>query len=600
MKELLKTHFGFSSFRPHQEAVIQQILTKRDVVAVMPTGGGKSLCYQLPSLMLPGTVVVVSPLISLMKDQVDAARGNNLAAAFLNSSLTPERMAGVYEALSAQRLNILYIAPERLASPGFLHTLDRIDISLFAVDEAHCISEWGPDFRPDYLNLSGLRARYPGVPMAAFTASATMRVQEDIIRLTGLSSPFILRASFDRKNLLYRVAAKFDINTQVLDFLRRRPSQPGIIYRTTRKSVIDMASFLNSHGVSSLPYHAGLETVERTANQEAFNRDRVQVMVATIAFGMGIDKSNVRFVVHADLPKTIEGYYQETGRAGRDGEPAECLLFFGRGDLPRHNYFINLMGDDAERRMARNKLEAMTRYAASSDCRRKTLLDYFGEKYPASACGACDVCTDRDEKTDITEDARLVLLSVLRLNEQFGVTHVVDFTAGANTERIRKYGHQRVPHYGAGRGKPSAHWKRVTEDLITGEYIKQWGDKYPVLKLSASGLEVLAEKRRVLVRAWQGIVSRPAPENQDCNEVLFERLRSLRRAVAAEHGIPPYIVFSDKTLREMAARRPESESGLAEIHGVGEMKLRCYGEIFMREIRKYRSDFPHLALRRKP
>jgi ATP-dependent DNA helicase RecQ len=599
MKDILKNTFGFNEFRPHQESIIRHILQKKDVVAIMPTGGGKSLCYQLPSRILPGTVVVISPLISLMKDQVDAARENNIMAAFLNSSLSPRRMAEIDGLLKANRLSLLYIAPERLAVPGFLETLRCIQVSLFAVDEAHCISEWGHDFRPDYLNLITLRTRFPDVPLAAFTATATQRVQEDIIRKTGLVSPFILRASFDRKNLFYRVVVKTEVNNQALDYVGQRPGQPGIIYRTTRKSVIELAAFLSAHRIKALPYHAGLEPEERTRNQEAFNRDEVQVIVATIAFGMGIDKSNVRFVIHADLPKNIEGYYQETGRAGRDGAPADCLLFFGRGDLPRLNYFINRMTDEEDRRIARTKLEAMARYAGSAVCRRRSLLDYFGEKYPAASCGSCDVCTDTGEKTDITVDARLVLLSVMRLNQHFGLTHVVDFTVGADTERIRKYAHQRVSHYGAGRGRPAAYWKRVTEDLLSGEYLVQRGDRFPVLTLGEPGLEVLAEKRRVLVRPRTWIKTAALPGNEDFDEVLFERLRGLRRAVASEQGVPPYIVFSDKTLREMSLRLPEDENALREINGVGEMKLTRYGEIFLVEIRKYLRMFPAAANRHR-
>jgi ATP-dependent DNA helicase RecQ len=432
-----------------------------------------------------------------------------------------------------------------------------------------------------------LRTRYPGVPMAAFTATATPRVQDDIIRLTGLASPYILRVSFDRKNLFYRVTRKYDVNRQVLEFIRQRPDQPGIVYRTTRKSVIEMAAFLSSRGIAALPYHGGLETEERTANQEAFNRDRVQVMVATIAFGMGIDKSNVRFVVHADLPRHIEGYYQETGRAGRDGAPADCELFFAPGDLPRLHYFITLITDENERRIARRKLEAMADFAASSVCRRRTLLRYFGEDYQSPSCGTCDVCTDSGKKEDITPDARTILMTVMRLNEQFGVTHVVDFTTGADTKRIRKYGHQNVTKYGAGRGKPAAYWKRVTEDLISGEYLVQRGARFPVLALGRPGLEVLAEKRRVFIRTAK---SRPAvtllsPEPAD--ETLFESLRDLRRALAAEHGVPPYIVFSDKTLREMTARLPKNEDELSEINGVGEMKLKTYGTAFLAEIGYY-------------
>ncbi len=340
MLETLRTVFGFQTFRPNQEDIIRCILNGRDVFAVMPTGGGKSLCYQLPAGMMEGTAVIISPLISLMKDQVDAALENGIPASFMNSSMTAQEMSGVYRSLKQNKVKLLYIAPERFAMPHFLETLKTFPISLFAIDEAHCVSEWGHDFRPDYLSLSLIPGEFPNVPVAAFTATATKKVQEDIIGKIGLRRPFIVRASFNRENLFYEVKPKSKVESQIIDFLRSRKGESGIIYRTTRDSVMETADFLSSKGIRALPYHAGLSQEQRTGNQEAFNRDEANVIVATIAFGMGIDKSNVRFVLHADLPRNIEGYYQETGRAGRDGEPAHCLLFFGRGDIPRIRYFI--------------------------------------------------------------------------------------------------------------------------------------------------------------------------------------------------------------------------------------------------------------------
>ena len=392
MLATLKEVFGFQEFRPNQEAIVSRILAKRDVFAVMPTGGGKSLCYQLPATMLPGTTIVISPLISLMKDQVDGARENGISAAYLNSSLTPDEKTRVYRAFREDRLDLLYIAPERFAIPGFLDTLKGIPISLFAVDEAHCISEWGHDFRPDYLSLSGMTRTFTDVPVAAFTATATMKVQEDIINRLELRSPYKVRASFNRPNLIYQIHRKEKVEHQIIRYLEERPRDPGIIYRTTRESVVNLAETLVDQGFPALPYHAGMEADERERNQEAFNRDEATIIVATIAFGMGIDKSNVRFVIHADLPKNIESYYQETGRAGRDGEPADCLLFFGRGDIPKIRYFIDKVEDDTERAVALEKLNQMVGYASHHVCRRRQLLGYFQESYPEDNCGTCDVC----------------------------------------------------------------------------------------------------------------------------------------------------------------------------------------------------------------
>ncbi|NTW59675.1 MAG: ATP-dependent DNA helicase RecQ, partial [Nitrospirae bacterium] len=429
----LRTVFGFESFRPNQEMIVSAILNKRDVFAVMPTGGGKSLCYQLPALLLQGTTIIISPLISLMKDQVDAARANGIAAAFMNSSLGQREITDLYRELKSNRLKILYIAPERFAMPQFLETLKGIPLALFAIDEAHCISEWGHDFRPDYLGLSAIPTLFPGVPVAAFTATATQKVQQDIINTIGLRTPRVVRASFNRPNLFYQVEAKSGVEEQLLAFLKDHEKEAGIIYRTTRDSVDATAAFLASRGIRALAYHAGLPPEARERNQEAFNRDEVSVIVATIAFGMGIDKSNVRFVVHADLPRNIEGYYQETGRAGRDGEPAHCLLYFSRGDIPKIRYFIDQVQDDAERAIVMEKLNQTVRFASHNVCRRKQLLAFFGEAYPEENCRACDICTGLVRQTDISTDARIIMSAMARTNERFGINHVIDVVMGADT-----------------------------------------------------------------------------------------------------------------------------------------------------------------------
>jgi len=387
--------FGYPGFLANQEQIISALLARRDAFAVMPTGAGKSLCYQLPACLLPGTCVVISPLISLMKDQVDALRGRGVRAEHLNSSLDTEQRARVLRALEAGHCDLLYVAPERFAMPRFRQTLDRVRICLFAIDEAHCISEWGHDFRPDYLALDGITAQLPQVPVLGVTATATLQVAQDIVRRLALRRPQTVRASFDRPNLFYEAVSSEDRDTEILSFLRQHRGESGIVYRTTRKDVEETARLLQAQGVQALPYHAGMETEMRKAHQDAFDRDEVEVIVATIAFGMGIDKPNVRFILHGDLPKNVEAYYQETGRAGRDGAPAHCLLLFGWEDTSRIRYFINKMEDRREKRIAWRKLDDMLSLARARSCRRRRLLAYFGEHYSAANCGACDICTGR-------------------------------------------------------------------------------------------------------------------------------------------------------------------------------------------------------------
>ncbi|MDH4233066.1 MAG: ATP-dependent DNA helicase, partial [Nitrospirota bacterium] len=448
MIDALRTVFGFEAFRSNQEEIIRNIMACRDVFAVMPTGGGKSLCYQLPAWLLEGTAVVISPLISLMKDQVDAARENGIPAACINSSMSRQEISDACSSLKQNRTKLLYIAPERFAMPDFLRMLKGLPLSLFAVDEAHCISEWGHDFRPDYLGLSTLPQEFPDVPIAAFTATATKKVQDDVIARIGLRSPFVVRASFNRPNLFYEVRPKTKVGRQVVEFLHGRKGESGIVYRATRDSVAETVEFLTSHGIKALPYHAGLSAIERNHNQEAFSRDETQVIVATIAFGMGIDKSNVRFVIHADLPKNIENYYQETGRAGRDGEPAHCLLFFSRGDIPKIRYFIDKMPDAVENSLAVEKLNRVIEYAEHAVCRRKRLLGFFGEDYPAHNCNSCDICTGVIEKTDITRDARIIMSAISRTGQRFGAGHISDIVAGAVTKRIRELKHNELKTFG--------------------------------------------------------------------------------------------------------------------------------------------------------
>ncbi len=602
MRHTLARVFGFNEFRPNQEAIIRSILDGRDVFAVMPTGGGKSLCYQLPARMMDGTAVVISPLISLMKDQVDAARANGLAAAFLNSSLSPPEKARVRHGLERGAIELLYLAPERLALGGFLRELQDVSVSLFAVDEAHCVSEWGHDFRPDYLGLSQIKKLFPQVPLAAFIATATLRVQADTIERLGLGSPMVVRASFNRPNLFLDVRRKDRVEEQLLEFLRERPGQSGIVYRTTRKSVEATAAFLKARGIAARPYHAGLDADRRRATQDAFKRDGVDVIVATIAFGMGIDKPNVRFVVHADLPRNIEGYYQEIGRAGRDGEPAHCLLFFSRADTSKLLYFINGIENETKRGTAVEKLESMVEYAAKPACRRRQILAYFGEEFAAEDCTGCDACTGDYQQVEATVDAQIVLSAMARTGQRFGAKHVIAVVAGANTKAIRDFGHDRVKTYGAGRHKSRKHWSFIIDQLLGQGAVVAEGERYPTLGITDRGEEILkgqltfhvlepirkeapAKAKQARRRAGRTARARDSEGNYD--QELFERLRALRLRLAAEQGVPPYVIFHNRTLKEMSRSLPTTRSELAGVTGVGEAKLKRYGNCFLEEIRRY-------------
>lgn len=574
----LRNVFGFQTFLPNQESIISSILNKQDVFAVMPTGGGKSLCFQLPAQMLHGTAVVISPLISLMKDQVDTALENGIPAAFMNSSLSTQEIADVYRMMKYDKIKLLYIAPERFAMPHFLETLKAVHVSLYAIDEAHCISEWGHDFRPDYLSLSLIPKMFPDIPVAAFTATATQKVQEDIINKIGLRSPNIIRASFDRPNLFYQVKRKSKVDLQILEFLREHCGDPGIIYRTTRDSVMDTADFLVSRGITALPYHAGLTTGERTRNQNAFNRDEASVIVATIAFGMGIDKSNVRFIIHADLPKNIESYYQETGRAGRDGERAYCILFFSRGDIPKIRYFIDQMTDEKERSIAMEKLNQMAGFAEHNVCRRKQLLNFFGEVYPLDNCGACDICSGGVEQIDITMDAQMIMSAISGTDQRFGAGHVIDIVTGADTKRIRELRHDELKTYGSGKHKDKKYWRFLVDELLAQGIIRRDGDMYPILRLTEKGSndlfgggQITALRREEKLRTKKQTIK--SSEYGDYDENLFERLRIIRKNLAEEQQVPPFVIFSDRTLHEMCRHYPATLSGMRNINGVGDAKL---------------------------
>lgn len=596
--DTLRKVFGFREFRPNQEQIVRAILAGQDVLAVMPTGGGKSLCYQLPAVLLPGTCMVISPLIALMKDQVDSARANGIRAAFLNSSQLPDERNEVMRDLCANTLDLLYVAPERFILEHFREMLGRVQISMAAIDEAHCISEWGHDFRPDYLSLSSLVPLFPNLPVAAFTATATHRVQQDILDKLALRAPLFVRASFDRPNLFYDVRFKDSPDSQLITLLKHNQGKAGIIYRTSRKSVSNTAAMLQAKGFRALPYHAGLSDAERQHNQDAFIRDEVDVIVATIAFGMGIDKSNIRFVIHADLPKSIEHYYQETGRAGRDGEPAQCTLLFAQGDIPKVRFFIDTMLDDAERSKALGAFAKVIAFASNSVCRRRTLLDYFGEHYPHDTCNACDICLGSREVVDGTREAQMLLSAIVRTEERFGATHIVDIVTGSTNKKIRDFGHDRLKTYGVGKEHEKKYWRQLIDELLAQKVIAKSEGLYPTLVLLPKAIQLLKGEERIeMVRFLEKTTSKPSQRPSDIvaapyNRELFELLRALRKQIADEQGVPPYVIFSDRTLHDMATLYPRSAETLLTVSGVGEVKLQRYGRQFLSLIDRFCSDHP--------
>ena len=589
LQSLLKQHFGFTSFRPLQEEIIREVLARRDVFALLPTGGGKSLCFQLPALAQPGLTVVVSPLIALMKDQVDALQASGIAATFLNSSLQPGESRGRLRGLHTGQYRLLYVAPERLMLSGFLSDLQKWNVNLLAIDEAHCISEWGHDFRPEYRQLSQLRSLFPNVPMLALTATATERVRADIVKQLHLRDARTYVASFNRPNLNYRVLAKSKPYDQLLDFLRGRPKESGIVYCQSRKSTESVAERLSDAGIKARPYHAGLEGADRSKHQELFLRDEVRVICATIAFGMGINKPNVRFVVHYDLPKNIESYYQETGRAGRDGLPSECLLLFSSGDVVKYSQFIDQKPPE-EQKLAREQLSQIVHYAESGECRRGALLRYFGEHWPEANCGGCDNCLAPRQTYNGTLAAQKFLSCVYRVRERsgfdFGINQIVEVLTGAATDSVRKWKHETLSTYGIGKEHNRNEWKVIGRELLRLGYLRQLPEKFHVLQLTDEGRAVLKERKPITLTKPVAVPERAAHRAGAiaCDEALFERLRQLRKVLADERSVPSYIIFSDVALRQMARYYPTNEREFARISGVGEKKLEDYGLAFIAEI----------------
>lgn len=600
-KEILKTYFGYDSFRGGQEELISAVLAKQDTLGVMPTGAGKSICFQLPAMMHSGITLVVSPLISLMKDQVGALVQSGIPAAYINSTLSPRQLDEALYRAGRGAYKLIYIAPERLLTPEFLSFAQSAEISMLTVDEAHCISQWGQDFRPSYAQIPQFLAALPRRPVvSAFTATATLRVREDIMALLDLQNPFVLVTGFNRDNLYFEVQSPKSKLAALLAFLRADPARSGIVYCATRKTVEEVCRALNAEGFSASRYHAGLSDAERHGNQDDFLFDRVRIMVATNAFGMGIDKSNVSFVVHYNMPKDIESYYQEAGRAGRDGNPAQCLLLYSGQDVRTNQWMIEhaketTYPDEETERLLKERdlarLREMTFYSTTSDCLRAFVLRYFGED-PPGYCGHCGSCNTNYDTVDITEDAQKILSCVSRMRERFGAALVIDVLRGSKSERIRALGLDGLPTYGI--SEKSAHTLRaIVDHLLREGYLKKSGGEYSVLMLTPSSWEVLRGRTGLQMKLAQEKTKEtpaksagkvPLPQER---EALYTRLRALRAKLAKEQNLPAYIVFTDHSLLDMCVRLPRTPEEFRLVSGVGEAKLSRYGYVFLEEIEDY-------------
>jgi ATP-dependent DNA helicase RecQ len=581
-QQILKEKFGYSSFRLEQEAIINSILQKRDTFALMPTGGGKSVCYQIPALLFDGLTVVISPLIALMKDQVDALRVNGIPASFLNSTQSYQEQNEILKKVQAKELKLLYLAPES----NFIKQLPSYNVSLIAIDEAHCISHWGHDFRPEYLNLAHLKKSLPNVPVIALTATADKLTRKDIVEKLELNNPAIFVSSFNRANIRYTVEAKRNGFDKILDFVEKRKDESGIIYCLSRASTEKLADDLKNMGFQALPYHAGLDKQVRAKHQELFLRDEVKIMVATIAFGMGIDKSNVRYVVHSDLPKNIESYYQETGRAGRDGLDSEALLLYSYADVMKMKRFAEVEGNKEQTEIFLQKLDRMAEYGNLSTCRRKFLLNYFDES-TTNFCGNCDVCLTRVELTDGTAQAQRVLSTVAYLQERFGAGYVIDLLRGSNSAKIQEE-HKQFKTFGIGADVSKEEWNNIIRDLLSQEYLIKAAGMYPVLRLTDKSAAVLKGLEKVMITKSKEVAEVGAVgAKANYEQVLLQQLKDTRRQIANEENVPAYIVLSDATLIELATYLPHNKEEFLKISGFGQVKIEKYGKQFWDVVAAY-------------
>ncbi|GAB4525183.1 MAG: DNA helicase RecQ [Pleurocapsa sp.] len=593
LEAALKHFFGYDSFRPGQKKIIEAALNNQDLLTIMPTGGGKSLCFQLPALLREGVTIVVSPLIALMQDQVDALRDNGIGATFLNSTLDYQERRSRQLAILQNKIKLLYVAPERLLNERFGEYLEliqqKVGIAALAIDEAHCVSEWGHDFRPEYRKLKILRQRYPQIPIQALTATATQRVRTDIIQQLNLRSPDIHLASFNRPNIHYEVRQKDrNVYRKLLRSIRNE-SGSGIVYCLSRRAVEEVASRLKHDGIDALPYHAGLSDTERSHNQTRFLRDDIQVIVATIAFGMGINKPDVRFVFHYDMPRSLESFYQESGRAGRDGEPSKSILFFSFGDLKKIDFLIKQKPDATEQRIAQQQLRQVVDYAEGTDCRRTIILRYFGERYKGN-CGKCDNCVDPKPVEDWTIEAQKFLSCVARCQEKFGMNHIIDVLRGSRNKKVQQYGHHLLSTHGIGQKRSVDEWKMLGRSLLHQGLMSETTDGYRILKLNKRSWEIFRNERKVEIAVNKQVNTNATtsynPRKAEA-ELLFEKLRALRKQIADSQSVPPYVIFADSSLKLMAQMRPKTLEAFAQLSGINKHKTEQYGDIFLSTIREF-------------